>query len=339
MIVRRLVFWLHLFTGLTAGAVILVMSVTGVLLTFAPQIVDYAERDLRTVAPPAVDASRVSLVKVVAAAQDVRGGEPAITVAFRSEPQSSIRVGFGREATLFMHPFTGAVVGPGSRTHDILHVVEDWHRWLGSRDLGRPFTGACNLAFLGLGISGLFLWWPRAWSRRAVRADHRARPALAREGARLQLAQQHRLLVRAGDHRDHADRGGDVLPVGERPPLSRDRQRAAPRRGRRRRGARHAQARPEGREKSGAAPSIDLDALATRAAGQVPGWVAITLRLPQRPGGPVTAFIQEPPTWHPNPRSVLTLDPATAQVVRWDPFAGANLGRKLRMLVRVSAHR
>jgi uncharacterized iron-regulated membrane protein len=93
--------------------------------------------------------------------------------------------------------------------------------------------------------------------------------------------------------------------------------------------------RPEGREKSGAAPSIDLDALATRAAGQVPSWVAITLRLPQRPGGPVIAFIQEPPTWHPNPRSVLTLDAATAQVVRWEPFAGANLGRKLRVLVRV----
>jgi uncharacterized iron-regulated membrane protein len=93
--------------------------------------------------------------------------------------------------------------------------------------------------------------------------------------------------------------------------------------------------RPEGREKSGGAPSIDLDALAMRAAGQVPGWVAITMRLPQRPGGPVTAFIQELPTWHPNPRSVLTLDAATAQVVRWEPFAGANLGRKLRMLVRV----
>ena len=56
MIVRRLVFWLHLLTGLTAGAVILVMSATGVLLTFEPQIVDFAERDLRTVPPPPVDA-------------------------------------------------------------------------------------------------------------------------------------------------------------------------------------------------------------------------------------------------------------------------------------------
>ena len=162
MIVRRFVFWLHLLTGITAGSVILVMSATGVVLTCEPQMVDYAERSLRTVPPPLAGAARVSLGNLVAAAQDARGGERASTVTFGSEPRSSVRVGFGREATLFVHPFTGAVISPGSRTHTVLHVVEDWHRWLGSRDLGRPFTGACNLAFLGLGISGLFLWWPRA---------------------------------------------------------------------------------------------------------------------------------------------------------------------------------
>src|SRR5262245_63336511 len=40
----------------------------------------------------------------------------------------------------------------------------------GSRETARPITGACNLAFLGLALSGLFLWWPRTWSRPAVRA-------------------------------------------------------------------------------------------------------------------------------------------------------------------------
>src|SRR5262245_40454431 len=133
MLVRRVVFWLHLLTGVTAGAVILVMAATGVLLTFEPQIVDLAERSIRGLSPPAADAPRVSLTKLVAAAQDARGGERASTVTFRSEPQSSVRVGFGRDAALYMHPFTGAVLGPGSRAHDILHVVEDWHRWLGSR--------------------------------------------------------------------------------------------------------------------------------------------------------------------------------------------------------------
>jgi len=336
MVVRRLVFWLHLLTGITAGAVILVMAATGVVLTFEPQIVDLAERSLRTVPPPAADASRVSLARLVAAAQDARGGERASTIMFQAEPQSTVRVGFGRDAALFMHPFTGAVLGPGSRTHDVLHVVEDWHRWLGSRDLGRPFTGACNLAFLGLGVSGLFLWWPRAWSRRAMRAV---------------TVPDVRLRGKARDFNWHNSIGFWCAPViivitltasvmsypwandllyrmtGNTPPPPAGAPAAAA-------GAARGN-RTEGRERGGAAPATDLDALATRAAGQAPGWVAITLRLPQRPSGPVTAFIQEPVTWHPSPRSVLTLDAATAQVVKWEPFAGANLGRKLRLLARV----
>ena len=43
MTVHRAIFWLHLLTGTLAGLVILVMSVTGVLLAFEPQIVDDAD--------------------------------------------------------------------------------------------------------------------------------------------------------------------------------------------------------------------------------------------------------------------------------------------------------
>ena len=49
---RKCLFWLHLSSGVVAGAVILMMSVTGVLLTFQPQIVDWANREYDTVQPP-----------------------------------------------------------------------------------------------------------------------------------------------------------------------------------------------------------------------------------------------------------------------------------------------
>ena len=50
---RQVIFWLHLVTGVMAGLVIGVMSVTGVLLAFERQIVAFAERDVRTVQLPA----------------------------------------------------------------------------------------------------------------------------------------------------------------------------------------------------------------------------------------------------------------------------------------------
>ena len=53
--------------------------------------------------------------------------------------------------------------------HDLLHDVVEGHRWLGSREIGRLVTGAANLGFLGLVVLGVCLWWPRRWTRGAIR--------------------------------------------------------------------------------------------------------------------------------------------------------------------------
>jgi uncharacterized iron-regulated membrane protein len=77
-----------------------------------------------------------------------------------------------------------------------------------------------------------------------------------------------------------------------------------------------------------------LDGLWQRAERQVPGWVTISLRMPPRPDGPLTFVIQEPVGWHPAPRSQLVLNASTGEIVKWEPFAGQNLGRRLRAWVR-----
>jgi uncharacterized iron-regulated membrane protein len=79
-------------------------------------------------------------------------------------------VSFGREGgAAFIDPYRGTVLGGLSPVHDFLHEVVEWHRWLGSRDLGRPLTGAANLGFLALVVLGVYLWWPRRWTRETVR--------------------------------------------------------------------------------------------------------------------------------------------------------------------------
>jgi uncharacterized iron-regulated membrane protein len=70
MKLRKIIFWLHLTAGVVAGTVILVMSVTCVLLAFERQIIAFAERDIRTVTPPAAGTPRLSLDTVVAKAHE-----------------------------------------------------------------------------------------------------------------------------------------------------------------------------------------------------------------------------------------------------------------------------
>ena len=41
---RAVIFWMHLAAGTTAGVVILIMSVTGVALTYEKQMIERADR-------------------------------------------------------------------------------------------------------------------------------------------------------------------------------------------------------------------------------------------------------------------------------------------------------
>ena len=52
MTFRKVLFWLHLVAGVVAGSVILVMCVTGTLLTFQQSVLRVVEREQRFVSPP-----------------------------------------------------------------------------------------------------------------------------------------------------------------------------------------------------------------------------------------------------------------------------------------------
>ena len=90
-------------------------------------------------------------------------------ITLRSDPFEPAALNFGRDRVLFVNPYTGAMLGEGSpKVRAFFHSVTDWHRWLGAegvgRDRARAITGACNLLFLFLVISGPYLWWPRTWT-------------------------------------------------------------------------------------------------------------------------------------------------------------------------------
>jgi uncharacterized iron-regulated membrane protein len=341
--IRPVVFWLHLLVGVTAGTVIAFMSVTGVLLAFEPQITEWLERDRRIVVPPP-GATRLPVETLVARAREARPDMRPSIVTLRADPTATLVVSFGRDGgALFVDPYRGTVLGGLSRIHDLLHEVVEWHRWLGSREIGRPITGAANLGFLGLVSLGIFLWWPRRWTSAALRQVTRFDTSLR---------------GRARDFNWHNVIGIWCAPVllvitltglvmsyqwandllyrltgSEPPPPAAGAERATPPAGRGRGAEGRVREERRPRPEEGRTPA-PLDVLWARAERQVPGWVAISLRVPTRPDGPVTFVIQEPTGWHPMPRSQLTLDPVTAEVVRWEPFAGQDLGRRLRSWVR-----
>jgi uncharacterized iron-regulated membrane protein len=174
MTFRKSVFWLHLTAGLIAGLVIAVMSFTGAAIAFRGEILNYAERDVMQVAPPAPNAPHLPLAALVRAAQEAKPGSRPMSVLVSSDPTQVVQVAFGRDGTLYVNPYTGEVHEPSAtRWRAFLQTMESWHRFLGrsgtQRAAGKAVADACNAAFLFLALSGLFLWWPRKWRTKGLR--------------------------------------------------------------------------------------------------------------------------------------------------------------------------
>lgn len=333
MSIRKFVFWTHLMFGATAGILILVMSFTGALLAFAPQIQRFADRQVRTVAPPSPDAARLGpdelFVKIRAAQPEARPE----AISLEEDRAVAATVTLGRE-NFYVNPYTGEVLGtPVQGVRNFFRTVTDWHRALGfqgeKRNTARLFTGGGNLAFCGLALSGIILWWPKTWSlahvkpATAFQAGLRGKarhwnwhnvigiwmwPVLlimTSTGVVLSYPWANNLLYSLT---------GSPLPSPVAPPSASRSQ---------------ASAFIPGEPKS-------LNELWQRADAQAPGWHRMLMRIPAKTGDPVTFLLQERDSWSEFQRSQLLLDRFTGEVVRWEPYAGLSAGRRLRTWFRFS---
>jgi uncharacterized iron-regulated membrane protein len=337
MTLRRFLFWVHLTAGCVAGLVILVMSVTGILLAYRRQFINWGDRGFQT--QPAAGDQRLPLEDLLAAAQEAQGRPPS-DITVRADSVAPVAFDFGRERTVFVNPYTGKILGEGSTgLRRSFSTVEDVHRWLGvggeGRSLGRAVTGACNLIFLILVTTGPFLWWPKQWNWANLKkiTQFRGGPWVrARDwnwhnvlgfwcvvplflivitGVIMSYALANNLLYR--------------LTRNAPPPQSQPAAQSLAERNRnsgQRTGAEHG-ARFDGLEK-----------LFARAGQQVPDFTAISLRLPNPPANALTFTIDRGNGGRPDLRSQLTLDRTTGEIVRWEAFSSYNRGRRLRAWAR-----
>ncbi|MDR0353980.1 MAG: PepSY domain-containing protein [Opitutaceae bacterium] len=173
---RSALFWTHLAAGVIAGVVIAIMSFTGAALAFEKELIAWAERDIRRVAPPAPDAAPLPLDELVRRAREAKPDFNPASIAIDADPSAPRTLaGAGRGAPVYyQNHYTGELVPRGApRMRAFMRTMFVWHRWLGfegdKRAAGKAVTGACNLAFAVLAVSGLYLWWPRNWTWKGLR--------------------------------------------------------------------------------------------------------------------------------------------------------------------------
>lgn len=353
---RKVLFWCHLTVGVIGGLVILIMSVTGVLLTYERQIIAWADTRNYKIAPPPAGAARLPVEALLTKVRELQAGANIATVTMRAdlaEPASvalaaAPGVGAGGARTIFVNPYTGDVLGEGAKgVREFFHVVTDWHRWLAaegaSRATARAITGACNLGFLFIVASGIYLWFPRKWAKpqfKQILWFRRGLPGKARDfnwhnvigfwsfvplfivvlsAVVISYQWAGNLVYRVVGENTPAQRG----PGG--PPQ--------PNAGQQRGGSERANA-PVTLDGPLKGPLEGLNGLWARAEQQTAGWKSLSLRVPANAEAPAVFTIDQGTGGEPHKRATLTLDRKTGEVVRWEPFASFTKGRQLRSILR-----
>ncbi len=161
--VKKTLFQLHWFFGITAGLVLALMGITGALYSFQEELLrafnaDVLKVEVRAegVLPPAELVKRVEAQqhdKVSMLWVDVREGNAA-RIFFMPAP------GERRGELRYADPYTGELKGEAAG-QGFFNLMLKLHRFLAMGDTGRQITGACTLMLVFFCLSGLYLRWPR----------------------------------------------------------------------------------------------------------------------------------------------------------------------------------
>lgn len=321
---RQILFWLHLAAGLIAGVVIFIMCVTGALLAFERQTIEWAERDVRYVASSSEQ--RVSPAEVLQTVIAARPEANPSSIAIKNQPGATWEISLGREGVIFADPYSGAIIGESNKeVRNVMSALREWHRWIAlsgdQRPIGKAITGAGNLLFLFLAISGIYIWFPRNLVWKAVK------PIIWFRGGQRGKARNFNwhntigfwtslfliiftltatvISYQWASNLLYTLTGNEVPAASQRQP-------------------------PPG-ETAFSIPD-NLNAAWMRAEQQSPTWKSISLRFPANESSVFT--VDEGIYWNIFGRSTLTVDTATAEVKKWDPYGERNAAVQLRSWFR-----
>ncbi|WP_024645576.1 PepSY domain-containing protein [Pseudomonas syringae] len=159
---KKALFQLHWFFGITAGLVLALMGITGALYSFEDEILDVLNPDVLLVEARAATLPPIELVHKLEAATGLTVailrvetlGNRAAQVYFTPEPGE--RRGPKRNFDPYTGELKGDAVGEG-----FFDFVLQLHRYLAAGEVGKQITAVCTLILLFFCLSGLYLRWPR----------------------------------------------------------------------------------------------------------------------------------------------------------------------------------
>jgi vanillate O-demethylase ferredoxin subunit len=311
---RKKLLWLHTWSGLTVGLVVVFLSLTGAGLVLKPQLDDLVYHDLHVVAK--CDAP-LALDLLAASAKAAHPEAKLHSIEVTTDDTASVAVMFTDKDYVYVNPCNAQVLGVQNQYGGFFGVMDGLHRFRFFADLklGRTLAGWANTIFLLLLIGGgIALWWPR--NRQALKSALKFNPRLPGSARTLSLHKfvgLYTALVLVVITVTGLPIGFEPVKnliysaTGYVPPGS-----------------------PKSKLAAQGAKRIPIDVFWQKTKQQVPDVEWVSLRYPAKPGDAYSAEILEKGRPHELAKSYHYMDAFTGETLRLEHYsADQHIGRKI----------
>jgi uncharacterized iron-regulated membrane protein len=165
---RKATFQVHLWSGISLGLYVLLVSVTGSILVYRNELYRAATPDPIMVAE---SGTRLSDEQLKAAATRAYPGYTVFSIGLVRNPDQAVGISLKRNAELkerLFNPYTGADLGDAV-PFGIVAVSKllELHDDLLAGKTGRTVNGAGALLLVVIALTGIVVWWPgiKTWRR------------------------------------------------------------------------------------------------------------------------------------------------------------------------------
>lgn len=173
---RKTLFWTHLVLGVTGAIFIAIMSFTGAALAYEKELIAWAESDARRVDAPAGGAARLPLEELLRRVTAAKPDARIASIAISPDPRAAHALALPNNVTAYANPYTGELrEAQAPRMRAFMQSMRAWHLRLnfkvtpGQPSLGAKLNAAANFGFVLLCVTGVVIWWPKAWNSRVLR--------------------------------------------------------------------------------------------------------------------------------------------------------------------------
>lgn len=167
--IRRVIFRIHVWVGLSAGLLIVLLGISGSALVFRADIERWLVSDWLTVP---IQSARYSLDDAVTRALRDHPERELSKVLVPAAANESIEVVLQLRnpptlkaadlISIYVDPYKLEILGERRRASGVMWWLQDFHYALFAGELGLKVNGVAALALLILALSGPVLWWPSA---------------------------------------------------------------------------------------------------------------------------------------------------------------------------------